>query len=368
MRFLIAPDKYKGTLTAREAAEAMARGVRAACAERNITPEIDLCPLSDGGEGFLDVMAEATGASIEHLGTTDPVGNTISVPVGFIGGGHREAIVESALVIGLQIVPVDKRIPEQLSTRGLGTLLVDLARKGCTKITVGLGGSATIDGGIGMASALGDRFLDAHNNERPAIGASLTHVARIERLASNPLAGVEIVAACDVDSPLLGEHGAARTYGPQKGATPAQAERLDAGLANLARLAQAPALRCAGAAGGLGFGVAAFAGATLTSGSLLVIDTVRFAERAARADLVLTGEGSLDRQTAKAKVCASVAQRSSAPVCALPGQFAPNADTRAFALVHPCAPFDAPPPSSTADAAGRLTRAARDAVLSFLPS
>ena len=366
MRFLIAPDKYKGTLSAQEAAHAIARGVRSACAERNITPELDLCPLSDGGEGFLDIMAQATGARIEHFDTTDPRGNTISVPVGFTGKDGNHAIVESALIIGLHLVPQDKRAPALLTTLGLGALLVQLAHKGCTKITIGLGGSATIDGGIGMAAALGYRFLDAHDNELPAIGASLPAIARIEGPRENVLNAMRITAACDVNNPLTGRHGAAHTYGEQKGATPAHINRLDEGLSTLRTQMSADDRPRFGAAGGLGFGLTVFAQSALESGAAVVLQAVRFHDRAERADLIITGEGSLDAQTARAKVCAEVASRADRPVIALPGRAAPDADTGAFALVRPCAPFDAPPPTSRTEAAERLTRAARSALLSFL--
>ncbi len=370
MRILIAPDKYKGTLTAHEAAHAIAHGVRTACAERGITPELDFCPLSDGGEGFLDIMAQATGARIEHLTAINALGEPTRVPVGFVGAGHTQAIVESAHIIGLQLVPDDKRNPEQLTTVGVGTLLIELARKGCNNVTVGLGGSATIDGGIGMASALGYRFLDADDNQLPAIGASLTRIARIVRPKTNPLEGMSIIAACDVDNPLVGEHGAARIYGPQKGATRERVEHLEAGLANLVEKSTLDDTLFAGAAGGLAFGLATWIGAKLKPGARHVLDALHIQQRSAHTDLIFTGEGALDTQTFCAKACTALAECAApTPVITLPGKLAPDIAREKLAnfhAVHPCAPFDAPLPADAIEAANRLERAAHDALLSFL--
>src|SRR5882672_5771240 len=324
MRILIAPDGFKGSLSAPEAAAAMRRGVVRA------RPKADtrLCALSDGGEGIARVLRDALGGTTYEANVTGPLGAPVRAEWTMLGDG-RTALIESAAAIGLSLLPAEHRVATATSTAGVGDLIVEALSAGAKKIVVGLGGSATTDGGAGMAERLGVAF--------DGVGARLTggglEMARsIDVHALDPrLASVELVGLTDVDNPLGGPHGAAQIYGPQKGATRDEIEMLERALAHLSRLASDPGLVPGdGAAGGLGYGLRVFLGARLQSGIDFVLERTGFDARLEGCDLVLTGEGRLDAQTARGKVVAGVARRCRArgvPVMALAGSIGAGADS-----------------------------------------
>ncbi|MBI3202623.1 MAG: glycerate kinase [Myxococcales bacterium] len=302
MRVLIAPDKLKGSLTAVAAAAAMAQGVERAC---GCPPE--LLPLADGGEGTLDALIAARGGEVRRVPAHDALGVPCSARLGLLDRG-RVAVVESADAIGLARLAGERR-PLDATSFGVGELIAAALDLGVESIVVALGGSATNDGGVGAAQALGALF---HGAPRPARARDLSTLGELDisRIDAR-LARVELTALCDVDSPLTGPAGASRVFGPQKGLSPADAVVLDGVLAELARQfafdAQTPG---AGAAGGLGFGLAAFAGAKLASGADYVLDAVQFDSRVRERDLVLTAEGRLDAQSLAGKLVIRVGERA----------------------------------------------------------
>jgi glycerate kinase len=331
MRVVIAPDKFKGSLTASNAAQAMARGVRSVLS----SVEIDEVPMADGGEGIVEALVTATGGTFHTIEATGPLGKPVQATFGTLGDG-RTAVVEMATASGLVLVPDDQRDPLSTTTRGTGELLLAAVAKGARRLIVGIGGSATNDGGAGLAQALGFRLLDADGQEIETGGGPLGRLDRIERGdEESGLADVEIAVACDVTNPLCGPDGASAVYGPQKGATPAMVAELDRNLANLARvvardlgvsIADVPG---AGAAGGLGAGLLAFAGGRLERGVDLVIDAVGLKDRLQDADLCLTGEGSLDAQSAFGKTAVGVsrlARSVGCPTVALVGSIGDGAE------------------------------------------
>jgi glycerate 2-kinase len=319
MKLLLAPDKLKGSLSASDACVAIARGVRRA----DSSIEVDPCPLADGGEGTADALLAALGGSIEQVRVTGPLGTPVEAGLALLADG-RTAVIEMAAAAGLALVPEDRRDPARATSYGVGELMRAALDAGRTRLVVGLGGSATNDGGAGMAQALGVRFEGA---SEPITAAELERVRAVDRSRRDPrLERVEIVAACDVDSPLLGELGATRVYGPQKGARSEQLAGLERGLARLAELVPelAPEHPGAGAAGGLGFGLVAFAGARIAPGAELVLDAVDFDARLVGVELVLTAEGRLDAQSLRGKLPIAVARRArrlGVPSVALVGSF-----------------------------------------------
>ena len=305
MRVLICPDKFRGTLSAREAAGAIARGWRRARSR----DELDIVPLADGGEGTLDVLAPADPASgARRIGSTvaGPRGDPVEAAVGIV---DRTGVVEMARASGLELLTEARRDPRRTTTRGTGELMRALLDEGADRLLVCLGGSATNDGGVGMARALGIRFRDAEGREIGEGGAALLDLARIDARGVDPrLPTVDVIGLTDVDNPLCGPRGASATFGPQKGASADAVWELDHALGHLAAvvardlgvdLRDEPG---AGAAGGLGFGLLAFCAATLRPGVDVVMETVGFADRIGRADLVVTGEGSFDEQSLHGKV------------------------------------------------------------------
>jgi len=325
MHIVCAPDSYKESLPADAVARAMARGA----AEARPDATIDHCPVSDGGEGLLDILTTALNGAIHHRQVTGPLGPE-AAPVEARFGvvvERRLGIVELAEAAGLALVPPDQRDPTRTTTFGVGQLIAAALDEGCRDIIVGIGGSATVDGGCGMAQALGAAFIDHEGRRisRPLTGAMLPTIASCRRAGLS----ARLRVACDVSNPLIGPNGAAAVYGPQKGATPDMVCRLDAGLAHLAELTTADSsMPGAGAAGGAGFGLMALCGATLESGIDLVLDLLEFESRCGRADLVLTGEGRLDAQTMRGKACfgvARVAHRLGKPCIAIVGQAAEDA-------------------------------------------
>lgn len=376
MKIVIAPDKFKGSLSAPEAAEAMARGVKQRLGDG---VAIDLCPVADGGEGTVDALVEATGGEYRRAQVTGPLGEPVDAMWGMLGDG-RTAVIEMAAAAGLALIPEDKRDPTTTTTYGVGELMLAALDAGATKIIVGIGGSGTTDGGAGMAQALGVRF---EGGVTPMTGKALKEVSaidmsgldpRVRQMAEARQAGGQdeggVLVASDVTNPLCGPEGAAAVFGPQKGATAEHVSLLDSGLDHLAGLVEIvdPAAPGMGAAGGLGFGLVAFAGAKLEPGIDLVLDAVGFAKRVQGADLVLTGEGKLDGQSLQGKACVGVAQaakRAGVKTIALVGVAGEGAEktlnaglTRYHALVGD----DVTPEQAMANAGQLLTALARDVV------
>jgi glycerate kinase len=323
-KIVIAPDSFKECLAAEAVAAAMAAGVRAAAPDA----EVVCVPMADGGEGTVRALVAATGGTLHRATVTGPLGEPVEAEFGVLGDG-RTAVIEMAAASGLPLAPPARRDPTRTTTYGTGELIRAALDLGARRLLLGIGGSATVDGGAGMAQALGVRLLDAAGQPIGWGGGDLERLAHADLLARDPrLAGVAVEVACDVTNPLVGPHGAARVYGPQKGATPDSVERLEANLAHLADVIERDLgvrvrdLPGAGAAGGLGAGLVAFLGATLRRGVELVIEAVGLEAKLRGADLVLTGEGRLDRQTAFGKVPVGVARLAAAkgiPVVAIAG-------------------------------------------------
>lgn len=324
-RLLVCPNAYKGSLTAVQAAAAIAEGIG------RVAPsaQIDLLPLADGGDGTLETLTAATGGTKHRCHVRGPLGEPVEAAWGRLGGDQRgTAVIEMAEASGLRLLRREERDPRRADTYGTGELMRAALEAGCRTLLVGIGGSATNDGGAGMAQALGARLLDAQGHELPPGGAALARLAHIDLSGFALPPETQVVVACDVDSPLVGPEGASAIFGPQKGATPDMVRELDAALAHYAALlkdalgADVSRTPGAGAAGGLGAGLMAFCHATLRSGTEMVLDATRFDARCAPCSLVVTGEGRLDAQTARGKVIAGVAQRAAqagVPAVALVG-------------------------------------------------
>lgn len=338
MRVLVAPDSFKGSLKSPEVARAMAAGARAAAAD----VETVLLPVGDGGEGTLEALVTATGGTYESHAVTGPLGDPLTARLGLLGDGQT-VFVEMAEASGLSRVPPHRRDPLRAGTYGTGELLRAALATGRPRLLIGIGGSATTDGGAGALQALGARLLDADGRDLPPGGAALSRLARLDLSALQLPRGLEVLVACDVTNPLTGPEGAAAVYGPQKGASSEDIVLLDAALAHYARIGernlgrtvqQAPG---AGAAGGLGFALIAFLGGRLERGVRLVLDAVRFDAHLREADVVLTGEGRIDRQTtAFGKTLTGLgerARRAGVPVLALAGALSDDVgDYRAAGL------------------------------------
>ena len=321
---LLAPNAFKGSLRAVQAAEAMARGLRAS----GLDSGLDLMPVADGGDGTLDVLLASGGERVE-CEALDPLGRLIRSELGLLGDGSA-AVVEMARASGLALLSRAERDPMRATTHGTGQLMIRAAELGARTIIVGVGGSATVDGGAGCLQALGVRLLDEHGRDLPPGAAHLSRLRSIRTDGLHPaLKGVAIRVACDVDNPVLGERGSARVFAPQKGATQEQMPALEAGLAHFFALAAGNGGRDvrdtpgAGAAGALAGGLAAVLGASLESGSDLVLGQIGAEERIARARLVVTAEGRLDSQTLGGKGPLGVVRRAArhnVPVVALAGE------------------------------------------------
>src|SRR5579875_1833908 len=320
-RVLLAPDKFKGTLTAAQVAGYLAEGIHA----RDAAIEVEVVPVADGGDGLLDAFVAA---GYERVPTTASGPTGLPVSTSWARQGEH-AVVELAAVCGLALLGADLA-PLTATSRGLGEVIATALAAGCRRVLVGIGGSASTDGGLGMVQALGARVLDTDGREVPpnALGAEQAVQLDLTGLRRT-LGAAEIEVASDVDNPLTGAHGAAATYGPQKGATADDVRRLDAAMTRWADLVAATTGADhrddpgAGAAGGVGFAAAALLGATLRPGADLVLGAMGFADRLAGADLVVTGEGALDAQTLRGKAPARVAAAARAdgvPVVAVAGQ------------------------------------------------
>ncbi|OGF98428.1 MAG: hypothetical protein A2Z86_12145 [Candidatus Glassbacteria bacterium GWA2_58_10] len=325
MKIILAPDSFKGTFSAAEVCRAFASGVR------RVHPgaEILELPLADGGEGTLDVLRGATGGEFFFCASRDPLGRPLTVE--FVMLPRGEALIEMARSSGLALLAGSERDPWRAGTFGLGLVIKSALELNLEALTLTLGGSATVDGGVGMARALGYRFFDKRGKPLDLEGGRiLSRIARIDnRDTDKRLAGLKVRALCDVRNPLLGPSGAARVFAPQKGAGPEMVEKLEQGLANLAlRLREdlgreVTAVEGGGAAGGMGAAVVGFLGGKLTSGIDYVLETLRFERALEQADLVITGEGSFDDQSLGGKVISGVldrARNSRVPVAVVCGR------------------------------------------------
>lgn len=368
MKILIAPDKFKGCLTAAEAAGLMAEGVSAAGGGH----EVRLLPIADGGEGTADALRAALGGTWVEAGSHDALGRAITGRYAWVEAS-RLAVIEMSAVAGLAALAERERDVAGSTTYGVGELMMDARRRGARRIIVGLGGSATNDAGVGMACALGWSFLPrwpSKSRLTPRDFPELTAVVPPEALGSE--AWPEIIGACDVTNPLLGSRGATRIYGPQKGASLNDQESLEAALRHIADLVARSGAGDqrdtpgAGAAGGLGYGLLSFARGWLTSGFDLVAELIGLESAVRECDLVLTGEGCLDAQTLEGKGPAGVAglaRRHGRPVIALAGRVRIQAgDVSSFDRCVALAEEDVPTEVALREVASRLRAATCEAV------
>ncbi len=441
-RVVLAPDAYKESLSAQEARRAMRAGAERAAREAGVEVEIIEAPISDGGAGFVDALRDVLTDVVRQVEVCGPLGERVLAALllkpapsgaerriprivarsaaigalaglivgpwgGFFAGASaamlafagafllhpllrdrarfETAALEMSSAAGLMLVPRELRDPERTTTYGVGELIKAALDEGVRSILVGIGNSGTTDGGAGMAAALGARFYDEHERliERPS-GGDLVRIARVEIDGLDPrLDGVEVIVACDVKNPLCGPEGSARVFGPQKGATPEQVERLDKGLRNFAnRVAQAgfkadPDAPGMGAAGGIAFGLAAFCNARLTPGAALVMDATGFDERlrASVPTMLLTGEGRLDGQSLSGKATYEAGRRAKdarARAVALPGSVgdgwerATHTRGGVFDEVRVIAPEEMSTEEALRRAGELLERAAHEAVRDWL--
>lgn len=368
MKLVVAMDSFKGSLRAREAVDAVRRGIVSTRSDARVIAR----PMADGGEGTGEVIRAALGGTRIAVETTGPLPD-MRMQAGFVwvpqwGPG---ALVEIASASGIEGLRRDQLDPMRTTSRGTGELVRAAVEMGARRVCLALGGSATVDGGVGMARALGWRFLDSEGLEVGEGGSGLLQLDRIEAPPEGPAPGVEFEVLYDVDNPLLGPGGAARVFGPQKGATPEQVERLEAGLARLARVIaregglEVSTVRGGGAAGGAGAGAVAFLGARLRSGVEAVMEVIDLDAALADADHVVTGEGCFDAQSLEGKVVSGVVAKARAhgvPVTVIAGRVELDAEWyRAAGIAHALA---LSPPGSESDeqfagAAERLESVAR---------
>ncbi len=330
MKILICPDSFKESLSAIEVCNCVERGLKKADSRFNI----EKVPLADGGEGTVKALVLATYGRSLKCRVRDPLGRRIWARYGILGDG-KTAIMEMAAASGLALVPAKKRNPLVTTTYGTGEMIADALDRECRKIIIGIGGSATVDGGAGMAQALGARLLDGKGEEIGFGGGEIEKVKKLDlKFMDRRIGKTEFIIASDVRNPLLGPRGAARVYGPQKGATPMMVRRLEKGLSNFARVIREELsisvenLPGSGAAGGLGAGLYAFLGAKMESGVELVMRIAGLEDRIKKVDLVITGEGQLDRQTLYGKTVMGVikvARKCRVPVICIAGSIAPEA-------------------------------------------
>lgn len=323
-KILLVPDSFKGTLSSRQVCQVMAGQLRRFFPQA----QVKSIPVADGGEGSVEAFLAAAGGERRTRTVTGPFGEPVEAFYGILGDG-RTAVIEMAACAGLPLAE-GRLNPERATTYGVGELLLAAKEAGCTKAILGLGGSCTNDGGAGAAAALGAKFTRADGAAFIPSGGTLGEIAALDvSPVAQALQGMELTAMCDIDNPLYGEAGAAAVFVPQKGADAAMVARLDAGLRHLGQVAA----RClgrdfshlpgAGAAGGLGFGMAAFCGAQLRMGIDAVLDAVGFDSLLPGTDVVFTGEGKIDSQSARGKVVSGVAARcrkAGVPVVAVVGQ------------------------------------------------
>lgn len=324
MKIILAPDSFKESMTSLEVAESLEKGFK------RVLPNADCVkiPVADGGEGTVQALVDATGGTLVTKTVTGPLSVPVEATYGILGD-QNTAVIEMAEASGLHLVPEAKRNPLVTTTRGTGELIRDAIERGIKKLVIGIGGSATNDGGAGMAKALGVKFLNKEGKEIGDGGGALAELAAIDASGlHSALKNVSIEVACDVDNPLTGPRGASAVFGPQKGATPELVERLDQNLTQYAlRIKEdlgieVDTVQGAGAAGGLGAGLYGFLGADLKSGVDIILDTLEFSKQIEGADLVVTGEGKIDHQTIHGKTPVGVAKRAKQqqiPVIAIAG-------------------------------------------------
>ena len=327
-KITVAVDSFKGSLSSREVAEAFEAGFKSQFPDC----EVVKVSIADGGEGTVDALVETLDGQFIEAQVADPLGRKISARYGVIDGGHT-AVMEMSAASGLPLIAPEERNPLLTSTYGTGEMIADAIERGCRKFLVGIGGSATNDGGTGMLRALGFRFFDAEGNELIGGGEILERIDKIDAsTARAELAECEFIVACDVTNPLYGPEGAAYVFAPQKGADAAMVERLDRGLRNYARAieqfngVEVASMAGAGAAGGLGGGFKALLGARLERGIDMVLSAMQFNRIIAGSDLVITGEGRIDRQTTMGKAPSGVLREATAqgiPTIAIGGAVQP---------------------------------------------
>ena len=330
LKVVVAPDSFKGSLTASEACDAIENGLL------KVFPDADIIkvPMADGGEGTVRSLVDATGGKVVSCRVTGPLGEQTKAFYGILGDGTT-AVIEMASASGLPLVPKDRKNPCFTTTYGTGELIKAAMDRGCRRLIIGIGGSATNDGGVGMAEAVGVKFLDANGSQIKRGGGFLSDLDRIDMSGLDMrVKEAEFVVACDVDNPLTGPRGASAVYGPQKGATPEMVQILDRGLYNLARVIKKDVgvdvndIPGSGAAGGLGAGLIAFTSAELKKGIEIVIETTGLKEKLQGADLVITGEGKTDFQTLFGKTpigVANCAKENDIPVVIISGGYSEDA-------------------------------------------
>ncbi|MCE5287230.1 MAG: glycerate kinase [Pelosinus sp.] len=324
MKIVVAPDSFKGSLSATQVADAMEQGILSVYPKAQVVK----VPIADGGEGTVEALVNATGGQIVTEKVLGPLGDSVEAAWGILGD-QKTAVIEMAAASGLPLVPYGKRDPLRATTYGTGELIKAALDKGIRNIIIGLGGSATNDGGAGMARALGAKFFDKDNQELPNGGIALKNLACLDLNGFDPrIKECTITAACDVENPLCGPFGSSKVYGPQKGATPQMVAELDQALAHYAKIAKAAtgqdvaSFPGAGAAGGLGAGLLFFTPAKLKPGIEIVLEAAGFSAKVKDASLVITGEGNTDFQTAQGKApvgVAKVAKAFGVPVICLSG-------------------------------------------------
>ncbi len=325
MKIVVAPDSFKESLRAKEVAEIIEEGIK------RVFPQAEVIkvPLADGGEGTVEAILEARGGKVISQEVTSPLGERIKAHFGILDDGFT-GIVEMAQASGLSLVPQPQRNPLLTTTYGTGELIKAALDRGCKRIIVGIGGSATVDGGAGMVQALGAKLLNGKGKQISFGGGSLGEIVSIDMSSLDTrVKNTEALVASDVDNPLCGPKGAARVYGPQKGATPEMVKTLEKNLAHFAMMIkkylnkEVKNIPGAGAAGGLGAGLIAFLGAELRPGIKLMIEASRLEERIKGADLVISGEGRIDEQTVYGKTpvgVAEMAKKEKIPVIIIGGE------------------------------------------------
>lgn len=327
MRIVIAPDSFKGSLSSKDVCNALSNGIK-----RAVDAEIYEVPIADGGEGTVDAMVLSAGGRISDIEVMGPLSDKVKGYYGILNDGT--AVIEMAASSGLYLVPDDKRNPLKTTTYGVGELIKAALDNGCRNFIIGIGGSATNDGGAGMAEALGVKFLDKSGNSIPHGGGNLdklqsVDISQIDRRVYSS----KFIVASDVENPLCGKNGASAVYGPQKGATPEMVEILDANLHHYSDIVKSTIKKDmanipgAGAAGGLGFGLMAFLNAELKPGIDIVMKVAKLEEKIKSSDIVITGEGNTDYQTAFGKApsgIAKLAKKYGKPVIVLSGGLGKN--------------------------------------------
>ena len=341
MKIVIASDSFKGSLSSIEVAQAATRGIKA------VYPDCEVVAVNvaDGGEGTVEAVVEALGGAIITTTVSDPLSRPIQARYGIAGD---TAIIEMAAASGLPLLRPEERNPWLTSTHGTGEMIMDAIRRGCRHFLVGIGGSATNDAGTGMLQAMGFRFYDIHEQEiLHCCGGTMHEIARIDDTqVPESLRQSVFTIACDVDTPFCGKEGAAPVFAPQKGADTTMVQRLDAGMVSLAQVIESKyhinivPIAGAGAAGGMGGAFRAFLNATLKRGIDMVLDAIHFDQTIQHADLILTGEGKIDFQTAKGKTAAGVLARAKAqdiPVIAIGGcvEMCDSVEQLGFAGIYP---------------------------------